>query len=501
MRIKKLKYIGAIMILPVLGVVIFQVLWVMDTYKINKQHFEKDISEALNSAIRDDIVKDVKPIYTFSRPKESDSCMVPDSTHKMDLVKMLKDDASSLKIRINARDTNHKIINSSTISLGGNEESDSELVTESTMQDTIVPSESVQDSLKGLMSDAFVKVLSSVYGDRIQLSSLDTFFRKELNEKGIEVDYVIALYENDSIIACTDSTITSLSLDLPTAKLGENRSLRVFSSTKAQFLISSLWLNILGSIFLVIVVIGSFLYMLSIIFKQKRLSNIKNDFISNLTHEFKTPIAIVTAAVEAMQSFGVSDDVQRRKKYLNISLKELHRLNEMVESVLNISTVENNNEETEIEVFDLSDLVAETANRYLMVHQDKLSIIENYSDQVWVKANRSEINSVINNLIDNAIKYSNNNTRLNISCIINKTKVELRIKDYGIGIPKEHQKKVFDKFYRVPDEDTTSVRGFGLGLSYVKDVINKHMGTILLKSEKDIGSEFIVILPLANGSY
>jgi two-component system phosphate regulon sensor histidine kinase PhoR len=264
------------------------------------------------------------------------------------------------------------------------------------------------------------------------------------------------------------------------------------------YLIKQITLPILFSIFLVGITIFSLVLLYRSLFKQYRLGQIKNDLISNITHELKTPIATVGVAIEALRNFGATQSPEKTKEYLDISASELQRLGLLVDKVLKISMLENKRIELKKESFNMRELVQEVLNIMKLQfekHHAQVNV-NTTGDNFVIEADRLHITSVIYNLLDNALKYSRENPVINVqlSSLPNDI-LELKISDNGIGISKEFQAKIFDKFFRVPTGNTHNIKGYGLGLSYVREILSAHMGFISVESEPGKGSSFSVKLP------
>ncbi|HEY6955727.1 MAG TPA: HAMP domain-containing sensor histidine kinase, partial [Flavisolibacter sp.] len=227
-----------------------------------------------------------------------------------------------------------------------------------------------------------------------------------------------------------------------------------------------------------------------------RLSEIKNEFISNITHELKTPIATVSVAIEALRSFNANMDPERTKEYLDISSNELQRLSLLVDKVLKLSMFEKREIELQYEPLDMRSLVDEvTASLRLQFEKHHAEVTINSTGDTSLEADRLHLVSVIFNLLDNALKYSNEAPRINVNIIGEEKNVNLVIEDSGIGIPEEYRGRIFEKFFRVPTGNLHNAKGYGLGLSYVSHVINKHNGNISVESIPGDGSKFIIRLP------
>jgi two-component system phosphate regulon sensor histidine kinase PhoR len=253
----------------------------------------------------------------------------------------------------------------------------------------------------------------------------------------------------------------------------------------------------LFSLVLVGFTIFSFLLLYRNWQQQRRLTELKNDFISNITHELKTPIATVSVAVEALQNFNALQDPARTKEYLDISASELQRLSLLVDKVLRLSLFERQEIELKNEPFDLGVLVEEIlASMRLQFEKYKANIVfsplgENYR----LRADKLHITSVIFNLLDNALKYSSHNPSIRVELGSEEDQLVLAVTDNGLGIPLIYRERIFEKFFRVPTGDRHDVKGYGLGLSYVSYVVGRQGGTISVDSQEGIGSRFTVKIP------
>jgi len=265
------------------------------------------------------------------------------------------------------------------------------------------------------------------------------------------------------------------------------------------YLIKRIATPILFSIFLVGLTILSFTLLYRNLLRQRRLAATKNEFISNITHELKTPIATVGVAIEALRNFDAAHDPQKTKEYLDISAAELQRLGLLVDKVLKLSIFENKTVEVKKEMVDMRQLVNEVMQimkpQFEKQHAE-VDVITS-EDNFTIEADRLHMASVLYNLLDNAVKYSAENPFITIHLSSPLQNIlELKVSDNGPGINKEYKTKIFEKFFRVPDGDRHNTKGYGLGLSYVKEIIASHMGYIVVESEAGKGSTFIIKLPM-----
>ena len=264
------------------------------------------------------------------------------------------------------------------------------------------------------------------------------------------------------------------------------------------YLIKKLASPILFSLFLVGVTVVSFTLLYRNLQRQRKLTEIKNEFISNITHELKTPIATVGVAIEALRNFNAINDPQRTQEYLDISQNELQRLSLLVDKVLKLSMFEKKEIELKYELLDLKGVVDEVVSSMrLQIEKHHATVSTTVEGDTHLQGDRLHLLSVVFNLLDNALKYGNGNTAIKFELKEKENEVELSVADNGIGISPEYKDKVFEKFFRVPLGNTHNTKGYGLGLSYVSHVIQRHKGKISVESQPGLGSKFIITLPKA----
>jgi len=275
----------------------------------------------------------------------------------------------------------------------------------------------------------------------------------------------------------------------------DDYNLEVFFPQKRKFVLFELSVWMFISAGFLLIVISSFIFIVTAILKQKKLSEIKNDFINNMTHEFKTPISTISLASEVLLKNNLPEE--KILKYSKVIFDENQRLKVQVERVLQMARLDKGNLKLKISEFDLHELIKDNVENLCLEHCNKpVSLIyQFYATNSVIKADKAHITNIITNLIDNASKYSYDNLRITISTKNVKTGVIITIKDNGIGITKDTLKHIFDKFYRVPTGNIHNVKGFGLGLNYVKMLVLAHSGTISVSSELKKGTAFKIFLP------
>ena len=277
---------------------------------------------------------------------------------------------------------------------------------------------------------------------------------------------------------------------------GENKYLDLDFDNPWLYLLKSILWQVVIVVLLICLMIGTFIYLLDTIKKQNQLAKMRKAFVNNMTHELKTPVSTVMAAVESLERYGAMNDKERMDRYFRISRHELEHLSDMIERVLQVDVAETNGVLLEKSWVDVVALLKECKENSQLFAKKAVSInIETNVESYVVFADPAHIKNVFSNLLDNAIKYAADDVQILIKIQGRDQAVEVSIQDNGIGIPKSYQKEVFDLFFRVPSGDIHNVKGFGLGLAYVKQIVSQHHGTIELRSEEGNGSTFIVNLP------
>jgi two-component system phosphate regulon sensor histidine kinase PhoR len=342
---------------------------------------------------------------------------------------------------------------------------------------------------------------------------LETLLKKALYNQNIHEDFTFGIYDcftnqltfsklykftDDSLYKLVNNNI--IGLDSARLKLkNDGHYFTVFfpnvqNKLPQNTVFLSPWIYISTIVFLVLIFFG---FSLATIIKQKRLSEVITDFINNMTHELKTPIATISLSSEMIMRLETDDDLEKAKKYAGIIFKENKRLETQVERVLNISTLDTENttlNKKSLDFHELLDEVKDTFDFNQLANGGKI-LIENNASIFTIQADPIHITNVVYNLLDNAVKYCITKPFISITTKNERNYLVIEIKDNGIGIRKEDLKMIFDKFYRVSTGNIHDIKGFGLGLFYVKLIINEHNGSIDVKSKLGEGSAFTIKLP------
>ncbi len=282
--------------------------------------------------------------------------------------------------------------------------------------------------------------------------------------------------------------------------VGDCYKLIVRFPKKRKFVLLNMSLWLIFSILFLLAVLFSFIYIVTIIIKQKKLTEIRDDFINNMTHEFKTPISTISMASEGILGIHDKSDKDRIEKYASIIFEENIRLQNLVEKVLSMAVLDQTTFDLDLAKVDLHELIKEatTTLRLEDTDNDVHLVLKLKSKNPVVMADEMHLRSVIDNLIDNAYKYSLGSPHIQISVDDTESGLKMTITDYGIGMSMETQRHIFDKFYRKPTGNLHNVKGYGIGLYYVRKIIEAHGGYIKVQSELNKGSKFFVFLNRSN---
>lgn len=480
----------SLLVTVVLAVLVVVQVWsLVNMYHARREEFSRQVMQAMTRAAYDDLLLGNKPSghksqITFSSSGNIDSIRV-DMIQEI-TVKNLEGAGKSITFTPKREaDTLHHDIS---ISNGG--------TTRHIRQEIRIP---------------------SVYVLRLNMARYDSLLTCNLAAAGIDLPHKV-----DVVRGPTDSTssarlfTTKPLTDLEVVLTPLNDSLRLrdpltytTSLTTGEELYFRLRIEnpdrrllhdmagVIGSSLLMLAAVaGALIYLLRTLFRQKTLEEMRLDLTHNITHELKTPIAVANAANDALLDFGAANDPAKRTKYLEVIRAQLAALGDMVERILTMSVEERENFTLHRERFALGPLLEEVAARFRMKGRGRATIEVEIGDPgLTIAADRFHLAHALENLVDNALKYSRREVRIRLSARRTAKGVELRVADNGIGIDRTAQAHIFEKFYRVPTGDRHDVKGFGLGLYYVRLIARKHGGEITVESSPGRGSTFILTLP------
>ncbi len=363
---------------------------------------------------------------------------------------------------------------------------------------------------RALLDEVVFKILSQASTmpimQRISVKKLNVFLKGDLQNNGLSLPYRFAIVNSQDEIVyksyqfsdedMKDSYTQILFPNDPPSKLNY---LKVSFPTKYNYIFSSVRFMAPSFIFTVIMLVV-FLYFIMVAFRQKRLTEMKNDFINNMTHEFKTPISTISLAAQMLNEDHVVNNPKMYHHISNVINDETKRLRFQVEKVLQMSMFDRQKTMLKLSDIDLNELVAGVAETFRLKVEKFGGSIETllYAESSRVMIDEMHFTNVVFNLLDNAVKYAKDGVppRLVIETRNEGDKLELTITDNGIGVKKDDLKRIFEKFYRVHTGNLHNVKGFGLGLAYVMKIVKDHKGTIRAESEYGVGTKFIIVLPI-----
>jgi two-component system phosphate regulon sensor histidine kinase PhoR len=328
---------------------------------------------------------------------------------------------------------------------------------------------------------------------------VESVLQNEFERGLISEQYELNIYDcfSDSIVYCNRRMQNSGMEENPLHKIDWNKdrghyfSVHFPKHSRGLFYNMEFWLY---SSVILIVIIAFFGYIISQLLKQRRLNQMKTDFINNMTHEFKTPISTISISVDALESPTIAEKPDKLKRYVKIIRLENQRLQEQVERILQAATIEKEKVEIKKHPIDIHEILKKVEKTFKINIESKNGTLQCdlKAANPIIMGDEAHLMNIFNNLIDNAIKYSPENLDISISTRNVNDEIEISISDKGLGISSEHQPFVFDKFYRVPTGNVHDVKGFGIGLNYVNLLVQRHNGKIILRSKKGEGSTFIL---------
>jgi two-component system, OmpR family, phosphate regulon sensor histidine kinase PhoR len=343
---------------------------------------------------------------------------------------------------------------------------------------------------------------NSCIKERIDPGILDSIISKEMHSAGINIDYEFGVRDhNGKFVIATDNFEEQPGMFVrklfPHDAFMFPNHLALYFPEQKSYIIQSVGFMVSSSIFLTLIILVTFAFTIYIIIKQKKLSEIKTDFVNNMTHELKTPISTISLASQMLLDKSIPLHLKNFENISNVIYDESKRLGFQVEKVLQMAIFEKGRLKVKFQEIDIHELIGNVVNSFNIQVKNQNGIIEQHLDAPDPLINVDEVHftNIIFNLLDNAVKYSNGNTHITVGTRSCNENFYIYIEDKGIGIKKEDQKRIFEQFYRVPTGNIHNVKGFGLGLSYVKKIVDEHQGRISINSEHKRGTRFEIALP------
>jgi two-component system phosphate regulon sensor histidine kinase PhoR len=484
---KLVVFLIGITIITIIGV---QLYWIVKEYGLNKRNLISKVQLSLDNSVEAYFVNLTKSgIITFTSIDDKNS------TKKTDTIYLKP--GSRFRLRKKIDSTLQKIAKSET-------KKPLLIKNRRDRKDDNFPFFTANKAFPKSIDSLISKVFVSISRDSLDLKKLSNYVNEELSRNNLNVTYGLKYtFYKRHFKKDVNPKITTYHLDnfpkkyLKTISkstfLPHRSKLELFFTNETALLLKESLISILLSLLLSLSIIASLVYLLKTIYKQKQLSEIKNDLISNITHEFKTPIATISTALEAMQNFNALNDKEKSEKYIAIANSQVSKLNLMVEKILETATL--NQEEIVLnkKPIQISALLQTIIEKYKLINPDKKFTFKNNFGEHLLNLDKFHFENAIGNILDNAIKYGGNKITMELKS--EKNNPIIIIKDNGNGIPKTQKDKVFEQFYRIPTGNMHNVKGFGIGLYYTKKILEKHGATISIIYDENSNTLFKIKLP------
>lgn len=499
-----LKHIVILVICSLAGIFVYQAYWLTGLYRTMKQDMENTIRDAMRTSDFNEIVLRVNELQKDNVEHGSVTVSAGYGADGNSLVtsQTISYTDSTYKDTLHSRtETIADTVRTDT----GSDEARAVASSESGL-DVLLKK---QDSLKELLLSIQQGIHAGVdtYID-INLQRYDSLLNNVLKEHELEIPHHTLLIHTgrnaDSTVMYDTVGMAGDSSYIPTPRaIRYDYDFNMSRSQRYQLVFepvdSLVWKHmtgILATSFIILLILGfSFWFLIRTLLRQKTLEEIKSDFTNNITHELKTPIAVAYAANDALLNFNQAEEKTKRDQYLRICQEQLQRLSNLVEQILSMSMERRKTFRLHPEEVNLKELIVSLVEQHQLKADKPVQItLEIEPETLTIVVDRTHFSNIISNLIDNAVKYSKERADITIRCRQTEQTVTISIADRGIGIPLDKQKHIFDKFYRVPTGNLHNVKGYGLGLFYVKSMVEKHGGTITVKSEPGKGSIFTITL-------
>ena len=509
-----------LMSLSLIGIIFVQAFFINNTLKNEEKNFTLNVKRSLSSVSKAIEEKEFE-VYSKKLQNLIESGVNPDSTAIRQVFILEQDDLSNeTRIYGNAISEESFKVPSLFFDIGLDSFNLSRVrntrITETYDNNSIDGgSISLQKSIKNISNLTYLEKaqFESITRDqfknipiykRVSVDYVHYLLEKQLDNNGIDTGFEFAIYDrdlstkvqSDNFYLSPDSTI-----GVPVFLDNNNESdymLYVDFPERRKFLLSSILGMIALSILFTSIIVIAYSSAIYQLIKQRQISQIKTDFINNMTHEFKTPIATINLALDSIKNPKIIGDQEKVLRYIKMIKEENKRMNAQVENVLRISKLDKNDLNISKERIKLHDIVEDAVSHIELIVEDKKGYVKTHlnAEKSSVLANDTHFTNVIVNIFDNAVKYSDEAPKIDVYTENVGNNILLKIADQGNGMSKQVQKKVFEKFYREHSGNVHNVKGHGLGLAYVKRIVDDHQGHISVESEKGKGSVFTIKLPL-----
>jgi len=527
MNKSRFRLLVFLMSLSLIGIILVQLYWITTSLNKNEEEFKYHVQQVLGNVSNN--LKEIELVSFFTKYNEiKDSIGKDPETSQMKEVYFYERDTKTNEtiIYTNTLVAENYGINSSffdnkadSINIGtliskrkteiynGNSITDADFQFNNKPNTTVSKSGSLSSLDKANYEVVFKDIVSQKpLQQRISNEELNKLLQSELKKYGVKTPFEFGIYSNGLATKIRSDKFRyekNTTYGIPVFQDNEGMSkyqLLVRFPQKSKFVFSSLIGITSLSLLFTLVIVLTYTSALNQLIKQKQISEIKSDFINNMTHEFKTPIATINLALDAIKNPKIIDDKEKVQRYLQMIKDENKRMHAQVENVLRISKLEKNELDISKEPRDVVEIIKDAIEHVGLIIEDRSGVIHEHYNATRTTILLSEVHftNLLVNVLDNAIKYSTEAPVIDVYTENIKDFILIKIQDQGAGMSKLVQKRVFEKFYREHTGDLHNVKGHGLGLAYVKQIVEDHNGQIYVESEKGKGSTFIIKMPLIN---
>ncbi len=519
---KTIWIVTSVLTLTLIGLFVLQGFWIRNALRISEQQFDQLVNKTLDNAVKQleqkemvyQIVNEIDPYEKNS----GDNSVINSHINKLQQKKYsfyqydLDREIYNLK-NLDSVDftTEFEFKGSKSIKLNsGKVLNISDKLKNQFIKNQVEPGLNTDFSEKRIFVENIVNKLIQVdvgLENRLDKKTVDEVLKQEFRENGIKLDYEFSvLMNNDSTLFTSDgynpetSEVTYKDRLFPNDVIQRDNYLKIYLEGRNKYIFKSMGFMIIVSVILSFIVIIGFALTTHIMFKQKRLSRVKNDFVNNMTHELKTPISTISLASQMLKDNSIPESAKNLGNISSIIDDETKRLSVQVEKVLKTALFDKGKVKIKPKELNIHNIIENVLKSFYIQVENQEGIIEKNlsAKDYYVKVDEVHFTNVMFNLLDNAVKYSYEKPHIKVETSNQNGNLLISVQDNGIGIKKKDQKKVFDKFYRVSTGNRHDVKGFGLGLNYVKKMVEEHNGIIKLESEYKKGSRFEIVIPNNN---
>ena len=485
MNAQKYKWLLYVIVTTILLTIVVQCYWNYKNYLLNKQNFTNQVQVSLDNAL---------DTYYAELAEANDMTIIETDSLTFNYENTILSADSILKsINKEFENVDKKGASGFTQVIGSDSSYTFDKNKKHISKIKFVTGRKAFDSIKLLKG--ITSIFISIKNDTLDFTKLNRLVESELKRKQLDIDFALKHYKHDSIFNTYNAEkieINFLKAESKSTFLKQNEKLEITYSNATSTILKQGLNSILISTLLVLAIIACLFYLLKIIKDQKQLAEIKNDLISNITHEFKTPIATIAVALESINGFNAINDKEKTKKYVEMSRGQLSKLNLMVEKLLETATLDSESLEFHKEPIDIVNLLHALLSQHKTQYLDKTFNSNIEVDALLINIDSFHFENALNNILDNAVKYGGN--KISIDLKTNQKDVKILFSDNGGTLKPKYKHRVFEKFYRIPKGNTHDIKGYGIGLYYTKSIIEKHNGTIELNLRNN-QTTFIISLP------